>query len=194
MTKIGSNKPALLQVRVIELSARGLSGRKIARELCINRRTVARILAGPEARSIVLEARERAKRMIERADAALHKSLNRGSSRTAIAVLRGAGVFETRAEAIVRHRFQDAQRAQEALEELERKSRRDAEGKFGRRMTPDASAEEWRREDDRLDRLARTDCERAAHSHPAGPSLADYNPTWYTRLHSQPPGRRRSRR
>lgn len=96
MSKPGSNKPPILQARVIEMSAQGLSGRRIAACLKINRRTVARILAGPEAQRLVAEARERARRMVEKADAALHKSLDRGSSRTAIAVLRGAGVFETR--------------------------------------------------------------------------------------------------
>jgi DNA-binding NarL/FixJ family response regulator len=41
MPRLGSNKPVILQARVIELSAQGVSGRKIAQELNINRRTVA---------------------------------------------------------------------------------------------------------------------------------------------------------
>jgi DNA-binding transcriptional regulator YhcF (GntR family) len=162
MARLGSNKPTILQARVIELSAQGVSGRKIARELNINRRTVARILAGPEAQRIVLDARERARMLVKEADAALHKSLKRGSSRTAICVLRGAGVFERRAEAIVRHHYQDVAKAQEDLESLEREARRDAERKFGRRMSPNASIEELQRENARLERLALIERERAA--------------------------------
>jgi hypothetical protein len=64
LARIGSNKPAILQARVLELSAQGILGRRMALELNINRRTVARILAGPEARSIVLEAWERAKNLV----------------------------------------------------------------------------------------------------------------------------------
>jgi IS30 family transposase len=154
MAKVGSNKPQIVQAHVIELSATGMSGRKIAQQLNINRRTVARILVGPEARRLVLEARERAKRMVEKADGALHRSLDRGSSRTAIAVLRGAGVFESRAESIVRYRYQDAARAQADLERLEQKSRRDAVGKFGRTATDDRSG--------RIERLAFIERERAA--------------------------------
>ena len=157
----GSNKPQILQARVIELSAQGASGRRIAAELRIHRSTVARILAGPEARGIALEARERARRMVEKADAALHRSLDRGSSRTAIAVLRGAGVFESRAEAIVRHHYRDAERAQANLEELERKSRESAAGKFGR--APGLGED---RESERLDRLAIAERERAANPQP----------------------------
>jgi DNA-binding transcriptional regulator YhcF (GntR family) len=130
-----------------------MSGRQIAMSLKINRRTVARILAGPEAQRLVTEARERARHMVEKADEALYKSLARGSSRVAIAVLRGAGVFETRCEAIVRRRFQDQRRAQNALEEHLRQSRRETEDKFGRRLNPDTSAQEWEREQERLDRL-----------------------------------------
>jgi hypothetical protein len=55
---------------------------------------------------------------------------------------------------IVRHRFRDADRAQEALEELEHKSRREAERKFGRHARHGSSREEWERENARLDRLA----------------------------------------
>jgi hypothetical protein len=51
-----------------------------------------------------------------------------------MAVLRGAGVFETRSETIMRHRFQDAPRAEGVLEELKRKCRREAERKFGRNL------------------------------------------------------------
>jgi DNA-binding CsgD family transcriptional regulator len=53
MARVGSNKPAILKARVIEVSATGMSGRKIAQEANINRRTVARILAGPDAQSFV---------------------------------------------------------------------------------------------------------------------------------------------
>ena len=154
MARVGSNKPAILQAQVIELSATGMSGRKIAQEVNINRRTVARILAGPEARQIVIAARERARKLVEKADAALYRSLERGSSRTAIAVLRGAGVFETRAESIVRYRFQDAARAQADLERLVEKSRRDAVRKFGRTAADDKSG--------RIERLAFIERERAA--------------------------------
>lgn len=164
MARLGSNKPAILQARVIELSAQGISGRKIAQELSINRRTVARILAGPEARKLVLEARERAKRMVEKADAALHRSLDRGSFRAAIAVLRGAGVFETRAESIVRHHYQNAAKAQADLENLERQARHEAKRKFGRLSGHAASVEEWQRENARIDRLARTELERQRRS------------------------------
>jgi hypothetical protein len=52
---MGSNKPAILQARPIELSAQGISDRKIACGLTINRRSIARILAGPEARRMVLD-------------------------------------------------------------------------------------------------------------------------------------------
>jgi hypothetical protein len=155
MSKSGSNKPLILQAQVIEMSAQGMSGRRIALYLKINRRTVAHILAGPEAQRLVTEARERAKGMIEKADAALHKSLDRGSSRTAIAVLRGAGVFETRSEAIVRHHFQDQCRAQEALEAHLSESRREMQGKFGRTISPDAPDDEHERERERIERLAR---------------------------------------
>lgn len=131
-----------------------MSGRKIAKEVNINRRTVARILVGPEARRLVLEARERARRMVEKADAALHRSLDRGSSRTAIAVLRGARIFENRAESIVRYRYQDAARAQSDLEKLEQKSRGDALRKFGRTSVDDRSG--------RIERLTFIERERAA--------------------------------
>src|SRR5277367_2465979 len=160
MSKVGSNKPQILQARVIEMAAQGFSGRRTASALKINRRTVTRILAGPEARAIVIEARERAKQLVGKAYDALHKSLARGSSRTAIAVLRGAGVFESRAEALVRHRYRDEERAQIDLEKLEQKSRREVQSKFGRHLGDAASPEEWARENARLDRLARTEAER----------------------------------
>jgi hypothetical protein len=152
MARPGSNKPAILQSRVIELSATGMSGRKIARGLNLNRRTVARILAGTEAQAIVIEARKRARQMVEKADAALHKSLDRGSSRTAIAVLRGAGIFETRAEALVRYHYRDRERAVDDLAKLTRQSRLAAERKFGRAPTDEQTG--------RLDRLALIERER----------------------------------
>ena len=161
MAKPGSNKPQILQARVIELSAQGASGRRIAAELRIHRSTVARILAGPEAQGIALEARERARRMVEKADEALHRSLDRGSARIAIAVLKGAGVFESRAESIVRYRYQDMARVQADLEELERKSRELAAGKFGR--APGLGNE---RESARIERLAWAERERAANPQP----------------------------
>jgi hypothetical protein len=92
--------------------------------------------------------------MVEIADATLHRSLDRGSLRSAIALLRGAGVFETRAESIVRYRYQDAARAQADLEKLEQKLRRDAVRKFGRTAADDRSG--------RIERLAFIERERAA--------------------------------
>lgn len=154
MAKTGSNKPAVLQAHVLEMAAQGISGRRIARYLHISRGAVARILAGPEARAIAFEARERARQMVAKADEALHKSLDRGSAPTAIAVLRGAGVFETRAETIVRHHIRDKQRAQDSLAALERQSRLDAERKFGRTPQDEESG--------RLDRLAFIERESAA--------------------------------
>jgi hypothetical protein len=160
MARTGSNKPEILQAHVIELSAQGISGRKIARELSINRRTVARILAGPEARKMALDARNRAKRLVQEADEALHKSLARGSSHAAIAVLRGAGVFESRAEAIVRHRYKDMAKAQTDCEKMELQARRETERKFGSHLGAGSTAEERYRENLRLDRLAQTEIER----------------------------------
>ena len=78
--------------------------------------------------------------MIEKADAVLHRSLDRGSSRTAIAVLRGAGVFESRAESIVLYRYQDLTR-RKPIEKLEQKSRRDAVRRFGRTAADDRGEE-----------------------------------------------------
>ncbi len=49
---MSNRKSAVLCSRVIALSAKGMSGRKIAQELSIDKRTVARILASPEAQRI----------------------------------------------------------------------------------------------------------------------------------------------
>jgi hypothetical protein len=160
MARTGSNKPAILRARVIELSAQGISGRTTAHELKINRRTVARILAGPEAKRMALDARDRAKRLVKEADEALHKSLARGSSHAAIAVLRAAGVFETRSETIVRHRCHDMAKAQDDLEKMELTARHDAERKFGRHLGAGSTVDVWKRENARLDRLTRIECER----------------------------------
>jgi hypothetical protein len=50
--EMGNRKSLVLCSRVIALSAKGMSGRRIAKELAIDKRTVARILASPEARRI----------------------------------------------------------------------------------------------------------------------------------------------
>jgi Homeodomain-like domain len=164
MARVGSNKSPILQARVIELSAQGMSGRRIAADLQINRRTVARILAGPDARRIALEARERARDLLGKADAALHKSLDRGSSRAAIAVLRGAGVFERRSETIERHALEKEWREQDALGESQRRLYREVHLKFRRDLGPEPSPKEWERENARLDRLALIAQERALNS------------------------------
>jgi hypothetical protein len=86
-----------------------------------------------------------------------------------MAVLRGAGVFETRSVTIMRHRFQDAWRAEGVLEELKRKCRREAERKFGRNLGYESCPEECQRKGEKLDRLATIEHERAASPQPNEP-------------------------
>lgn len=49
---MANKKSSVLQAQVIALSARGKSGRAIARELAIDKRTVSRILGSAEAQRI----------------------------------------------------------------------------------------------------------------------------------------------
>lgn len=60
----------ILQARVLELSAEGISNRKIAQRLGIGRHIVTGILSGPTGKLTVAQAWERARQMVEKRDAA----------------------------------------------------------------------------------------------------------------------------
>lgn len=88
-----SNKPETVQADVIARHIAGQSNSKIARELGINRTTVAVILESADLGNYVKDGREAAISLIPKALDVVAKAIEAGNLKASLALLKGVGLF-----------------------------------------------------------------------------------------------------